>query len=88
MQSLRSFASRIWPVAAAAVISFAGFWGIVVFGQRLAVWLLSLAPLFHGRHFPFPVLVVFFAAFFPTMMAVGQRKKKNLGRGKSLRRGL
>lgn len=65
MQSLREVAGQMWPFAAAAVISLAAFWGIVVFGRHLTVWLLSAVPLFHGWHFPFPVLVVFFAAFFP-----------------------
>jgi hypothetical protein len=44
--------------------------------------------LFHGWHFPFPLLVVFFTAYFPMVMAVDQRKKKKLGRGRAARRGV
>jgi hypothetical protein len=37
MQGMRSLANRTWPFVAAAMISFAGFWGIVAFGHYLAV---------------------------------------------------
>ncbi len=88
MRGLRNLASRMWPLAAAAGISLALFWGVASLAQHMTVWLFRAESVSH-RHGSgsLLLLVTFFGAYFPVLMAVSVRQKKNLARRKSSRRG-
>jgi hypothetical protein len=82
----------MWPIAAAAAISLALFWGVAVFAQHATWWLFwaESLPHRHGLYRvigPFLPLGTVFGVYFPMMMAVGVRQRKNLARRKPARRG-
>ncbi|HEY1499418.1 MAG TPA: hypothetical protein VGF88_07565 [Acidobacteriaceae bacterium] len=77
MEPFRKIAVRIWPIAAAAVISVALFWGIASGAEKITIWVLTNAVR-HSGHSPLALLlpeIGFFASFFPTLIA-GRKQKK------------
>src|ERR1700733_8350247 len=86
MQLLQTTVSRMWPIAAAAVISLALFWAVLFGAQQLTPWLLTPAA---DPRSAFSMLIfegTFFAAYTPSMALARRRQKRRQAQRKPPRR--